>query len=141
MIKHAKAFFYTAKCCLSHLFLCGENEGCTDQPAGNCPKLPPLHSRRMFDALSRLLDRKYSFGKSFAQIEKSAREKNQILTSLPHVRVFSRRFRRKSGLLQWLVFFSSVQRETSTFCALMHIYQLLQYVLSTSFSTHPKPLT
>ena len=38
-------------------------------------------------------------------------------------------------------FFSSVQIETSTFCALMHIYQLLPYVLSTSFSTHPKPLT
>ena len=38
-------------------------------------------------------------------------------------------------------FFSSVQRETSTFCALMHIYQLSPYVLSTSFSTHPKPLT
>ena len=38
-------------------------------------------------------------------------------------------------------FFSSVQRVTSTFCALMHIYQLLPYVLSTSFSTHPKPLT
>ena len=37
-------------------------------------------------------------------------------------------------------FFSSVQRVTSTFCALMHIYQLLPYVLSTSFSTHPKPL-
>ena len=56
--------------------------------------------------------------------------------------VFSRRFRRKSRLLQWLVFFlSSVQRVTSTFCALMHIYQLLPYVLSTSFSTHPKPLT
>ena len=38
-------------------------------------------------------------------------------------------------------FFSSVQRITSTFCAfmqLMHIYQLLPYVLSTSFSTHPK---
>ena len=56
----------------------------------------------------------------------------------------SRRFRRKSRLLQWLVFFSSVQRVTSTFCALMqlmHIYQLLPYVLSTSFSTHPKRLT
>ena len=38
-------------------------------------------------------------------------------------------------------FFSSVQRETSTFCAFMHIYQLLHHVLSTSFSTHPKPLT
>ena len=38
-------------------------------------------------------------------------------------------------------FFSSVQRVTSTFCALMHIYQLLPYVLSTSFSTHPKRLT
>ena len=55
--------------------------------------------------------------------------------------VFSRRFRRKSRLLQWLVFFSSDQRVTSTFCALMHIYQLLPYVLSTSFSTHPKRLT
>ena len=55
--------------------------------------------------------------------------------------VFSRRFRRKSRLLQWLVFYPSVQRETSTFCALMHIYQLLPYVLSISFSTHPKPLT
>ena len=58
--------------------------------------------------------------------------------------VFSRRFRRKSRLLQWLVFFSSVQRVTSTFCALMqlmHIYQLLPYVLGTSFSTHPKRLT
>ena len=58
--------------------------------------------------------------------------------------VFSRRFRRKSRLLQWLVFFSSVQRVTSTFCALiqlMHIYQLLPYVLNTSFSTHPKRLT
>ena len=57
---------------------------------------------------------------------------------------FSRRFRRKSRLLQWLDFFSSVQRVTSTFCALMqlmHIYQLLPYVLSTSFSTHPKRLT
>ena len=49
--------------------------------------------------------------------------------------IFSRRFRRKSRLLQWLVFFSSVQR------ALMHIYQFLPYVLSTSFSTHPKRLT
>ena len=39
------------------------------------------------------------------------------------------------------LFFSSVQRVTSTFCALMHIYQLLPYVLSTSFSTHPRPLT
>ena len=38
-------------------------------------------------------------------------------------------------------FFSSVQRDRSTFCALMHFYQLLPYVLSTSFSTHPKPLT
>ena len=41
-------------------------------------------------------------------------------------------------------FFSSVQRVTSTFCALiqlMHIYQLLPYVLNTSFSTHPKRLT
>ena len=54
--------------------------------------------------------------------------------------IFSRRFRRKSRLLQWLVF-SSVQRVTSTFCALMHIYQLLPYVLSTSFSRHSKPLT
>ena len=36
------------------------------------------------------------------------------------VGLFSRRFRRKSRLLQWLVFFSSIQRETSTFCALMH---------------------
>ena len=53
---------------------------------------------------------------------------------------FSRRFRKKSRLLQWLVFLS-VQRVTSTFCALMHIYQLLPYVLSTSFSTYPKPLT
>ena len=55
--------------------------------------------------------------------------------------LFSRRFRRKSRLLQWLVFFSSVQRVTSTFCALiqlMHIYQFLPYVLSTSFSTHSK---
>ena len=38
-------------------------------------------------------------------------------------------------------FFSSVQRDRSTFCALMHIYQLLPYVLSTSFSTHSKTLT
>ena len=38
-------------------------------------------------------------------------------------------------------FFSTVQRDRSTFCALMHIYQFLPYVLSTSFSTHPKPLT
>ena len=55
--------------------------------------------------------------------------------------IFSRRFRRKSRLLQWLVFCSSVQRETSTFCAKLHIYQLLPYVLSTSFSTHPRALT
>ena len=58
--------------------------------------------------------------------------------------IFSRRFRRKSRLLQWLVFFSSVQRVTSTFCALiqlMHIYQLLPYVLNTSFPTHPKRVT
>ena len=58
--------------------------------------------------------------------------------------VFSRCFRRKSRLLEWLVCFSSVQRVTSTFCALrqlMHIYQLLPYVLNTSFSTHPKRLT
>ena len=33
-------------------------------------------------------------------------------------------------------FFSSVQRDRSTFCALC----TLPYVLSTSFSTHPKPL-
>ena len=38
-------------------------------------------------------------------------------------------------------FFLSVQCVTSTFCALMHIYQLLPYVLITSFLTHPKPLT
>ena len=57
--------------------------------------------------------------------------------------LFSRRFRRKSRLLQW-PFFLSAQRVTSTFCALlqlMHIYQLLPYVLSTSFLTHPKRLT
>ena len=58
--------------------------------------------------------------------------------------VFSRRFRRKSRLLQWLVFFFVSSTRTSTFCALiqlMHIFQLLPYVLSTSFSTHPKRQT
>ena len=37
--------------------------------------------------------------------------------------VFSRRFRRKTRLLQWLVFLS-VQRDRSTFCALMHFYHM-----------------
>ena len=67
---------------------------------------------------------------------------------LQNVLFFSRRFRlfsrfppKKFPTLTVASFFSSVQRETSTFCALMHIYQLLPYVLSTSFSTHPKPLT
>ena len=41
-------------------------------------------------------------------------------------------------------FFFVSSTRTSTFCALrqlMHIYQFLPYVLSTSFSTHPKRLT
>ena len=50
---------------------------------------------------------------------------------------FSRRFPRKSRLLQWLVFFVSSTRSVHFLC----INALLPYVLSTSFSTHPKPLT
>ena len=43
--------------------------------------------------------------------------------------VFSRRFRRKSRLLQWLVFFSSVQRVTSTFL----------FICSTSYLAEVNP--
>ena len=48
------------------------------------------------------------------------------------VRVFEEKTVSYSGY-----FFSSVQRDRSTFCALC----TLPYVLSTSFSLHPKPLT
>ena len=57
---------------------------------------------------------------------------------------FQSAFLRKIPTLTVASFFSSVQSVTSTFCALMqlmHIYQLLPYVLSTSFSKHPKRLT
>ena len=43
--------------------------------------------------------------------------------------IFSRRFRRKSRILQWLVFFSSVQRVTSTFL----------FICSTSYLAEVNP--
>ena len=49
--------------------------------------------------------------------------------------LFSRRFRRNSRLLQWLVLF----RQFNTIGPLFVHHALLPYVLSTSFSTHPKP--
>ena len=58
-----------------------------------------------------------------------------------HLLPFSRRFRRKTRLLHWLVFFSSIQRDRSTFCALCNFTTVVHYALSTSFSTHSKPLT
>ena len=50
--------------------------------------------------------------------------------------LFIRRFRRKTRLLQWLVFFRQFNAIGPHF---VH-YALLPYVLSTSFLTHPKPL-
>ena len=52
-------------------------------------------------------------------------------------RIFSRRFRTKSRLLQWLVFF----RQFNAIGPLFVHYALLPYVLTTSFSPHPKHLT
>ena len=53
--------------------------------------------------------------------------------------VFSRRFRRNTRLLQWLVFFVSSTRSVH-FLYIMHYYLMYLYVLSASFSTHPIPL-
>ena len=51
--------------------------------------------------------------------------------------LFSRRFRRKTRLLQRLVFFRLFNAIGPLFVHYVHS----PYVLSTSFSTHPKPLT
>ena len=60
-----------------------------------------------------------------------------VLAFFEFLLVFSWRIRRKTRLLQWLVFF----RQFNAIGPLFVPYPLLPYVLSTSFSTYPKPLT
>ena len=59
--------------------------------------------------------------------------------NVKHVSCFSRRFRRKSRLLRWLVFFVSSTRNVHFLCINAHLPTFTIW-LSTSFSTHPKPL-
>ena len=70
----------------------------------------------------------------------------QMVPSLTTV-VFSRRFRRKSRLLQWLVFFRQFNAKRPlfvhwcTFTNFYHMYLVHHFVLRIQSTTHPKPLT